>query len=74
MLENLKKWWQVHLTVITTIIVFIDPSIQQWASGHPKYTAAVMAVWMLILGISKSPLQGGSSVPIPGPSPSPQPK
>lgn len=51
MLTHVKKFWATHVTWITALFVFLDPSVKDWLGqpSHVKYAAGAAALWAIFL-------------------------
>jgi len=52
----LKKWWPSILTVLAALATALTPQIQTIAAAHAAYTAAILAIWGVILHALQSPV------------------
>lgn len=50
-----KKWWPSIVHVLAAGALFLQPSVQQAAVGHPKSSTAILAVWGVVLHWLTSP-------------------
>jgi len=59
--DHLKKWWGAHATVIASILLFLDPSIEHYAAQHP--TGTVGAILLLIVAAVKARITPPAATP-----------
>lgn len=55
-MNHFKQWWATHITWVAAVVVFITPSVNAWVAAHPSSSAAVMAVWGIVLHAMPSSL------------------
>lgn len=53
----LKKYWPAIAHAGAIAILFLNPSVQQFALTHPAYAAPIGLAWGLLLHRAQSPVQ-----------------
>jgi hypothetical protein len=59
--DFLKGYWPSFVHILSTIIIFITPSIFEYCKSHPVYAGFITSVWGVVLHVARSPRQGSGS-------------
>jgi len=51
-----KKYWPSLVHVGAAALLFLNPSVQAYASSHPAYAVPVLGIWGIVLHHLPSPL------------------
>ena len=53
----LKKYWPTLAHAGAVAVLFLAPSVDAFAKGHPAYSAPIALLWGFLLHRAQSPVQ-----------------
>ncbi len=56
-MQWIKKHWGWLASLGAGAVVFLDPSMQHYATVHPQYSAVIGTLWSVAMVWAKSPRQ-----------------